>query len=65
MPWVTQNEGKIVLAQRRASPIGIVFGKICRTNVTIVNRPPATKWMNSVQIYAVMSDLKRKEVTYV
>lgn len=65
MPWVRQNEGTMQQAQRRASPTFIVIGMYWSTNTTTTKRPPATKCRNNVQIYALMSEVKMKDVTYV
>ena len=60
---VTQKEGTMQQTQRRMSPICIVCGIHCSTNTKIERRPPKTKWMVRVQIWATMSSLKKKEDT--
>ncbi len=65
MPCVTQNEGNMQKTQRKGSPTYIVTGMYWSTKTITTSKPPVMKCKKRVEICALMSDLKRKEVTYV
>ena len=65
MACVTQKDGKMQQMKRRLSPYYIVEGTYCSTKTTTTRRPPATKWRKSVKIWALMSEVKINDHTYV
>ena len=63
IPCVTQKDGKMQKTHLRGSPTFIVIGMYCSTYTRMTRRPPEVKCKNSVTIYALISDLKMKDVT--
>lgn len=51
--------------QRIESPRAAVDGMFCRKKIMIGKIPPNKKCRNRVMIYATVSPVKRKDVTYV